>query len=176
MAKALSIDEVIYNTDFNLAKLKFVQSKFPDVKLTVSKGLNNEDIFRFCSKTVNATYSNYKFEDTYKGLLIGVYNELLFNYNNREENIIINSSPKTCKLAFKKWLPYDELINGMVYKNHTYEICFSKFSFNMKKNNFKEDMLNDCRSAILQFIQKNHDCKINTKNLEPRLKKLLLFT
>lgn len=179
MSKIFDINETINTIDFNLAKLKFVQSKYPDVKLTVSKVLNNKEIFNFFSKTINSTYSNYKFENTYKGLFINIYNELLFNFNGKEEIIIINSYPKTCRLVHKEWVfPKNNINNQGQINNGYYEIHFSRFSFNMKKNNFKfkEDVLNNCQLEIIKFIEKNHNCKINTKNLELRLKKLLLFT
>lgn len=161
------LNKKIKNIEHNIARCKFVQEKFPDVKINLSKNLNHEDVFKFSSKSVNTDYTKYEISKYTYALSIKVFTELSFSYNGSEEEIIkIRSSPETCRLARTGWSS----------KTRKGIIKFSRFSFNMKKNNFKDDMFNECRSHIMQFIQANPNCELDTKHLEPRLKKLLLFT
>lgn len=160
------LNDRIKDIEYNITKCNFVKSHFPDVKVSLVKDINNEEILKFSSKTVNSEYSKYEFNRRIYNLNIRVYTELEFSHNNKDELIRINSSPETCKLARHT---YD-------YKNRQNMIKFSRFSFNMKKNNFREDIFNDCRAQIMQFIQTYPESKLDTKHLEPRLKKLLLFT
>lgn len=156
----------IANAEYGIAKCKFVQNTFPDAKVSIIKNINDNDIFKFSSKLVNNNYTKYEFSKYTYALTIKVFTELEFTYNGNTEIIKINSSPETCRLARLGWS----------YDKHKGIIRFSRFSFNMKKNNFKGDIFNDCRAHIMQFIQANPNCDLDTKHLEPRLKKLLLFT
>lgn len=160
------LDEKIKEAQYNIAKCQFVQSHFSDAKVNILKGIDDKDFFKFSSKMINNHYSKYEFSKSHYTLNIKVYTELNFSYNNKNEIIRVNSSPETCRLARTGWSS----------KNRKSIIMFSKFSFNMKKNNFKDDIFNDCRVQIMQLIQENPNSMIDTKNLEPRLKKLLLFT
>jgi hypothetical protein len=92
--------------------------------------------------------------------------ELNFEYNGVVEKIRVNSSPRSNRLVY---IRYDR-----VSKNKL--INFSRLSVNLKNNNFKDDMLNACRVKILEFIKEHPGYQLDTKHLEPRLKKLLLFT
>jgi 6-phosphogluconate dehydrogenase len=53
---------------------------------------------------------------------------------------------------------------------------FSRFVFNLKKHNFREDVFNECRSQILTFIKEHPESILDSTHLEERLKKLLAFT
>jgi|SRR6185436_2661930 len=156
----------IEDIEYNIAKCLFIQSKFPDAKVSLIKNAKNEDILKFSSKLVNNDYSKYEFKKSSYSLTIKVYTELEFLHNNKNEVIRINSSPETCRLARTGWS----------HKTRKGIIKFSRFSFNMKKNNFKDDIFNNCRSQIMQFIQAHAGYDLDTRHLEPRLKKLLLFT
>jgi hypothetical protein len=55
-------------------------------------------------------------------------------------------------------------------------IRFSKLAFNLKTSKFNDQMMNECRTNILQFIKNNPESKLDDSNLEDRLKKLIIFT
>ncbi len=164
----------IKNIEYIIAKCDFVKTHFPNCQINVgmveinprknikSGYKEHEYNISFKSKSVNSEFTKFEFQNHFNSLNIKVFTEL--NWEN--EIIKVNSSPETCKLARLCYRPYTQ--NGA--------IKFSKFSFNMKKNNFKEHIFNFCRSEIMKFVQMHPNAEIDSKNLEPRLKKLLTFT
>lgn len=182
------LSELILNTEYDLAKYKFVLEKFPDAKV-FDASTRNVEMVGFKSKLVNQIYSKIEFRNcsNYE-LHILPYCELEFKYGNKSEIIQVRSMPKQIRLAYRKSvkekLSPEESKNNVqklligLQKDYKYVdyIKFSKFQLSVKKNEFNEQFLNECRVKILEFIQQNPNCKLDTKCLEPRLKKLLLFT
>ena len=161
MAKSKPLEQTIKETQRSLAKYQAVLKEFPDAKI--------QDYYwppRFSSKSVNQNYTKLKFEKQYRRLVVMPYCEVEFEFEGKTETIIVNSAPKYSRLAYIPW----------ARQNETKYIKFSRLSVNLKNNNFKDDMMNDCRVAIMNFIQDNPGHKLDDKHLEPRLKKLLLFT
>ena len=161
MAQGKNIKESILETEKKLALYKFVLEKCPDAKVHDSTGFNG-----FSSKSVNSNYTNYEFIHGYHSVYVVPYLELDFKYNDNLHKVRINSSPRSNRLVY---LRYDSMVKGHVIK-------FSRLSFNLKNNNFKSDMLNDCRVRILEFIKDHPKYQIDYRHLEPRLKKLIMFT
>jgi hypothetical protein len=87
------------------------------------------------------------------------------------EVIKIDSSPRICDIARRTshW-------NMQTRSYDNPSINFSRLSFNLRKNNFKDDILNECQTKIIEFIRANPGAAVNDKHLDPRLKKLLAFT
>lgn len=160
MVKAKSLIDTIKEQEYILAKYKFVLEKFPDAKF------HNGWIPDFSSKSVNLIYTGFDFEQGRRTLNVVPYYNLKYTYNGVDEVIKMHSLPRRSRLCRITW----KKVDGKRV------IAFSRLSFNLKNNNFKDDMLNDCRTQIMQFIQKNPNYHLDTKHLEPRLKKLLLFT
>jgi hypothetical protein len=156
-----SVEQKIKEYKHSLAKYETVLKAFPDAKIQETKFPNT-----FSSKEVNQNYTKLKFTTRYNRLIVMPYVELDFTYEENNETIIVYSSPKYTRLAY---IPYTR-------GNISPVIKFSRVTINLKNNNFKDDMLNDCRVAIMNFIKENPNCKLDDKHLEPRLKKLLLFT
>ena len=163
MAKPKSIDDCIKNTEYHLALYKCVLASFPDAKV-------RESCYplRFSSKLVNSNYTNFKFEKRYRSIYVIPYSEIEFEHDNVTKTITIDSAPQRSRLACLSY-KRDPVTKKLF-------IRFSRLAINFKNNNFKDDMLNSCRAQIMQFIKDNPDCALDTKHLEPRLKKLLLFT
>lgn len=161
MAQGKTIKESIVEAERKLALYKFVLEKCPDAKVHDSSGFNG-----FSSKSVNANYTNFEFINGYHSIYVVPYLELDFKHNDGAYKVRINSSPRSNRLVY---LRYDSLAKSHVIK-------FSRLSFNLKNNNFKTDMLNECRVKILQFIKDHSKYSIDYKHLEPRLKKLIMFT
>jgi hypothetical protein len=161
------LNKRIENLNYSIAKCEFIKSVFPDVKINVTKSLEGKDCFKFSSKTVNTSYTNYDIEKGYKCINLILYSELEFVYNEKPENIKIFSEPKKIKLA--KASTYRR--NGDWGKY----VIFYKFSFNKHVSPLKDDALNKCRNEIMKFIKQNSEYKLDTKNLDSRLKKLLVF-
>lgn len=162
MSKSKDLTLVIKETEKTLAKYNAVLKAFPDAKF-------REGYFppRFSSKEVNQKYNKLTFSGDYRTLRVMPFCELAFEWEGKEETIIVNSSPKYSRLAYIPWRRQSG--NQQV-------IRFSRLAINLKNNNFKDDMMNDCRVHIMKFIQDNPKCKLDEKYLEPRLKKLLIFS
>lgn len=156
MGKQRSIDYFIKKTDFLLAKYKLVQKYFPDASCNTYGD--------FCSKTVNTNYTKFEFLTTYGGLFVIPFYEIELYHNDIKEVIKVYSKPRASRLLYlEKWkLPRT--------------IRFSRLSFNLKNNKFKDEMLNACRAEIMKYIAANPGYHLNDKHLEPRLKKLMIFT
>lgn len=151
----------IESLEKTLAIYKFVNEKVPDTKIH-----NSIYYPGFSAKSVNSIYTNYDFVKGYDTLWVIAYLELPFEYNGVVETIRVNSSPRSNRLVY---VTYDRFHKQKVIK-------FSRIKINLKNNNFKEDMLNACRVKILEFIKERPGYRLDTKHLEPRLKKLLSFT
>ena len=161
MGKQLTLPDYIAHTEHQLARYKLVYSKYPDAKVISG----NSTVFS--SKTVNNDYSKLEFFPNSWQLIVCPYTELTLEHNGITETLKIHSSPRRNRLARVSW---------RVDKDGKRVMKFSRFLFNMKRNKFREDLFNSCRTAIMDFIQKNPKCTLDTKHLEPRLQKLLLFT
>lgn len=160
LARHRSLEQRIKETKRTLAKYEAVAKVYPDAKI-------HETYFphTFSSKEVNQSYTKLQFETKYSKLTVMPYSEIEFEYEGEKETIIIHSSPQYSRLAYIPWT-----------RDKSKVIRFSRVAFNLKNNNFKDDMMNDCRVAIMNFIKDNPNHKLEDKHLEPRLKKLLLFT
>jgi len=150
----------IQEYEFKLAKLKAVQDAFPNAK--------TDFYLDFHDPSVNQNYTNYSFERSYNGLFVVPYCEVKFTYNNKEEITRVHSIPRRNKLVHLTWRR-DPGSKKRIMK-------FARMAINMKNNKFKDDMFNACKAEIMSFIKDNPNYILDTKHLEPRLKKLLLFT
>jgi len=88
----------------------------------------------------------------------------------KTEEIVIGSSPKLNRLAY---ISYNRKVRGS--SDFGQKIKFSRFTFNMKKHNFDDKIFTSCRTAIMTYIQEHPGISIDTKHLEPRLQKLLIY-
>lgn len=158
---AKTVGKKISEMEFELAKHKAVLAAFPDAKVNAWGG--------FTARSVNKTYTGFKFEHC-KGYALYVlpHYTLEFEHNGISGTVQIGSAPRKNKLAYIEWNYKDKPIKRIMK--------FARMSINMKAHEFKEDMLNSCRSEIMKFIQDHPGCSIDKKYLEPRLNKLLLFT
>lgn len=163
MAKKKLSDETA-SVELTLAKYKAVLAKFPDALLGKTWGYHYDFIPTFSSKSVNTLYNKLDFDVDSRRITAIPHYELKFTHDNTEHIVKVNSVPKSSRLVYIPWR--DKVIK------------FSRLSFNLKHNDFviSDDMLNACRVQIMQFIQSHPGYKLDEKYLEPRLKKLLLFT
>jgi len=154
------IDSAIQDLEYQLARHRAVLAAFPGARVNCHS--------EFQSKNVNRNYTKFEFELREKGreLYVIPYCEVNFTYGNRAEIIKIHSLPKANRLAYVTW--------NIDLKS--YVMKFSRLSINLKNNQFKEDMLNGCRVEIMSFIKNNPGYKLDDRHLEPRLKKLLVFS
>lgn len=158
MPRARLIGDTVRDLEYELAKQKAIQAKFPEAKVHYFSG--------FQSKLVNQNYTKFDFIRKSYGLYVLPYCEVEFIYNGKTEIVKVHSSPKANRLAYLHW--------NREIRNHI--IKFSRVAINLKNNQFKDDMLNSCRAEIMSFIKNNPTLKMDDKHLEPRLKKLLIFT
>lgn len=159
MGRSRSVIDYIKETEYALAKYKAVLAAFPDAKTTY--------YMDFASKSVNAKYEKFSFERTYSGLFVLPYSEVNLQHEGKNEIIKVHSSPKACRLVYlNRW---SRAANGKKIMK------FSRLNINLKSNAFKDEMLNSCYSEIMKFISDNPGYHLDSKHLEPRLKKLLMF-
>jgi len=158
MSRARLITDTVNEMEFELAKQKAVQKEFPDAKVHYFAG--------FQSKNVNKNYTKFDFEKRSHGLWVVPYCEVKFEFAGNTEIIKVHSAPKANRLVYLSW--NREL--------RAYVMRFSRLAINLKNNQFKEDMLNSCRAEMMTFIKNHPGHKMDDKHLEPRLKKLLIFT
>jgi hypothetical protein len=158
MSRARLISATVNELEFELAKQKAVQKEFPNAKVHYFAG--------FQSKDVNQNYTKFDFERRSYGLWVVPYCEVKFEFNGKTEIVKVHSAPKANRLCYLSW---NRELRGQVLK-------FSRLAINLKNNQFREDMLNSCRAEIMTFIKTNPGYKMDDKHLEPRLKKLLVFT
>lgn len=160
MPRQKELTKAIYDLEFKLAKFKAVLAKFPKAFV------NQYDEFQ--SKEVNQQYHAYDFFRDGWGVTVSPYYELDFEFDNKLHVVRVNSKPLQSKLVYIK----SDIVNNIYVR----KIHFSKLSFNLKQNSFKDAMLNDCRIEIMNFIKAHSNYAMDTKNLEPRLKKLIIFS
>lgn len=158
MSRARLIKDTVNELEFELAKQKAVQKEFPNAKVHYFAG--------FQSKDVNQVYTKFDFERRSYGLWVVPYCEVKFEFNGKTEIVKVHSAPKANRLVYLAW---NRELKTQVMK-------FSRLAINLKNNQFKDDMLNSCRAEIMTFIKNNPGYKLDDKHLEPRLKKLLIFT
>jgi hypothetical protein len=159
MATPKLISHIITNTERSLAKYKAVQEEFPNSVMNT--------YYEFIDKTVNQKYTNFYFEKSYNGLYVLPYCEVNFTFEDKEESVKIHSSPKRNKLVHLTW-NRDPFSKKRIMK-------FSRMAINLKTNNFKNEMINSCKTQIMTFVKANPDYHLDTNHLDERLKKLLLF-
>lgn len=141
--------------EFKIAQHKSVLAQFPNARIT--------SIETYSDKIVNKTYTNFEFKTIYQTLYVMPYCIVDFTFENKDYQVKVHSQPTKNKLCYKSWRLFE---NKRVIK-------FSRYSFNQKNNQFKEEMLNSCRGAVMKFIANNPGCHLDDKHLEPRLKKLI---
>lgn len=156
------INYVIEDLEKSIAIHKAVQERFPDSKVQFVK---NNNFNGFLSKSINNIYSNFEFVETPTSVSVAPYLKFEIDYNGNKEEVKIHSIPRYSKLVYTH---YDLSSRKRI-------VSFSRLNFNIKNNNFKDDMLSECRIKILDFIKKNHNLRLDKKHLDPKLAKLLSF-
>lgn len=155
-----NINDLLSKTQHDFEKYKFISENFPDADVFYQND-KTDNFYGFRSKLVNNICNNYDFESSYCDLHIVPFYEADFEYNNCIEKIKIYSKPRRIRLLYRA-------DNG--------EIKFSKFRLSFSKNNINEQLLNDCALNILDFIKRHKHIKLNMDNIDPRIKKLLVFS
>ncbi len=159
MPRGILLSDSVKDLEFELAKQKAVLKEFPNAKIHHSTG--------FQSKEVNQGYSGFDFiRRRGRGVWVVPYSEISFEYEGKTEKLKIHAMPRASRLVYIQW--------NRTQRN--YVIKFSKFSVNIKHNEFREDLFNHCRAEVMSFIKENPGYKMDDKHLEDRLKKLLIFT
>lgn len=163
MYYAKDIDLAIKELEKSVLLYNFVKEKIPNVKVHFSKNSKNHTFF---SKYVNSNYTNFEFIQGRDKIYVAPYIELDFEHNGVVEKVKISSSPRRSRLVYYKY----------IYQKRKSVIAFARLAINFKNNNFKDDMLNACRLQILTFIKNHPKVELDSTHLEPRLKKILMFT
>jgi len=165
-----NIDKIVSNYEYWLAKYKFIQEKYPgcNVHQTYSP-------ITFSSKLANPKYTSFSISTGYNTLFIEPYLDEEFEYDGKKELIRVFSSPRRNRLAH---IVYAKRADDPKRKdwNAKKTIKFTKFKANLENRNMSDDCWNECRAAIMKFIKDNPNTNLDTKHLDPSLKKLMIFS
>lgn len=154
------VKDYIVALETELTKQKAVFTAFPDARTHYSSSGD------FLAKSVNQQYTKWEFYRHDSGVWVSPYCEVSFTFNDKTETVKVYSSPRQNRLVYLTY-PWR--------KDEPRTIKFSRLGLNLKNNHFKDDMLNACQIEIMEFIKKNSKYPMDSKHLEPRLKKLLAF-
>jgi len=169
------ISNLVLETEYELAKYKYVLANFPDAQTFGDFTKKNTIVYAFKSKSVNSKYTNFTFYNNYHGISVLPFYELNFSFNDKSEVVKIHSMPKQISLVHKSSIVEKIGVNGFKQNKTVKCLKFSNFLNSFNKNDFSLECTNQCIIHILQFIKDNPGYKLIDKNLEPRIKKLLLF-
>ena len=164
-----NIDKIVSDYEYWLAKYKFIQEKYP--------GCNVHQFYHpitFSSKLVNPKYTKFNISKGYNTLFIEPYLEEEFEYNGNKEIIQVFSSPRRNRLAHIT-LPKSKSNPKRKDWGAKRTIIFTKFKSNLGNRNMSDDCWNECRAAIMNFIKDNPNTILDSKHLDPSLKRLLIF-
>lgn len=170
------VGDKILDLELELAKNKVILKKFPDAYYTndIPAGAN------YYSKQINKLYNKTVFDSSDYWLNLKLYYQLKFDYNEKEYTVDIQSTSNqsyTLLSTESKWVNPNGQDTKFVMKSDIkiMTIRFHDYLKDFKKHKVRDDVFNDCSLAILDFIKKHPKYKLNETNLEPRLKKLLVF-
>ena len=151
----------IQQKQFELAKLKHLQAIYPDIKYF--RGI-------FSTKQVNENYDEVLIESTYSGLELKAYKKIEFKYGELITETKVFSSPYINKIAVISY-EYD-------YVKHTSKskIKFTRYCQTFKSKKFDSIVLKKVRESTIQFLDQHKNYIIDDTNLDPKLKKILLFS
>ncbi|CAB4196981.1 hypothetical protein UFOVP1290_501 [uncultured Caudovirales phage] len=167
MARLLNTSEHIAKLEYDLAKLKFVSSKYPNYKLNLDK---SKDEYIFSHKSVNSKFSNFNLNFFGASFTLNVFDELIFEYNGKKEKIIIDCIPKFCVVAD---INYGEI--NPVTNMWTKKLVINDLRFKSKNNELQKKMQNTCDLYTIKFIKANSGIKLDD-NMPERIKKLIIFS
>lgn len=164
-----NIDKIVEDYEYWLARYKFIQAKYP--------GCNVHQAYypvTFSSKLVNPKYTGFNISTGYNTLFIEPYIDEEFEYKGMKEMLRVFTSPRRNRLAHiiipkRKDDPKKKDWNGKRI------IKFTKFKLNLENRNMSDECWNECRVAIMNFIKDNPGHTLDTKYLDPSLKKLMIF-
>jgi len=154
------VKEKIADLELELALKKAVFNKFPDATVTTRE--------EYYSKLVNRNYNKFVFSRSAYGLYLRLHHELEVDYGG---SIYIVDILGTANQNYPLIRVGKSNPNSSVYDT----IHVLDFPKELRKHKVRDDILNECRIEILDFIKKNPKLKLDETNLEPRLKKLLIF-
>lgn len=181
MLRSKKLNDLVQATERDLAKYKFVLSIFPDAEYSkiVKRRIGVVPLFK--SKSVNKEYDRVEFENGWQTLYVTLIKVIKFIYDNKEEEILVTSSPKRMKLAsiVRVYKDGRKMAPGRFarsYSDYKHVIKFSHLGAKTKQHNISEEVLNQCRIKIMEFVKANSGIEIDVKSLDPRLKKLVIFS
>lgn len=154
--------DLIDRTKYDIAKHDNIISKLPDA--TIKYSCNNgwwEPVFS--SKLANKNFTNYKFIKYDHLLFVRFICELNFKYDGKSEIINITPMPQDIKLCY---------ISGFEHGSAIIKLS----TFLKRANKYGDQFVNDCRLNIVNFITSHGKCKLDPKNLDDKMKVLLVFS
>jgi len=166
MARIISVKDRVNNLEVDLARIKFVQTYFPNIKLQQENNKN----YIFSDKNVANNFTYFVVMENYDTITLSLIKELEFNFNGKSEKILIHSIPKQ-KYICGSYSDYKKTdSNG----NYIRKIDFGK-PFKCKDKNLTKKVQDACRLEIIKYIQARPKLVIDENVLDPKIKKLIHF-
>lgn len=160
MKKNDKIIKVIEELEYELAKIKYLFDKYPDIK--ISRGV-------YSSKLVNQDYDDFFVQSSYHSLEFGALKKIDFQHNGKIENLCIYSIPLNNRVINR------EFKYSKNYSKKEDILVFTKFFQTVKTKKFDDAVISRMRKEILKYIEEYSNAKIDTQNLDDKMKKLLNF-
>jgi hypothetical protein len=173
----LNVDETIADLEFQASKLSFLKNRYPDLKLKANKN----GPWEFSSKLVNKNFTKFKFSPYiygyYSYVVFKVFDELEFEHNGTKAKLIVSSMPLTSRFIELVSEAYEDA-NGkhIPPEKRNYQICFSDLKFKNVHKDIQEQVNDQALLVALDFVNKHTFAKVNPTGLDPRFKKLLIFS
>lgn len=171
--KDKTVESFVSEYEYWLAKYKFIQDRYPGAIVHPTYYP-----VTFSHKAVNPKYNKFSIGKGYNTLFIEPYLEEEFEYKGQKEKLRIYCKPRRNRLAHIVYPVVEEKTKfGVKHKVRADKgiITFSKFKTNLAARNMNEQCWNECRAAIMKYIQDRPGYKLDDKHLDPSLKKLLVF-
>jgi hypothetical protein len=160
-----NIDNYCNNLKKELVIIELVKSVFPDAKMQTYYNHYDGKKLEFQSKMFNKDFDKCDFVVRYNEIHLNISKTLLLGFNGKVENIVVHSQPKGCKI----------LGNNYDYKTKKRSVVIQRGFNNLKRAGFSDEIIQEARVQIVNFIHSHPDMTYNSDKLEKKLKNLLLF-
>jgi hypothetical protein len=153
------IKEKIKELEYSLAISKAITNIFPLAKY--------DSYGQFSAPEVNQCYNRTLFRSNDFNLSVILFYDFSFMYEGEIHKLTVRCASKQS---------YEIICCLWNRTTHAYDsLYFRDYIGSFKKYKVRDDILDETRLEIVKYVKKHHKLKINSSNLEPRLKKLLAF-
>lgn len=169
MARILNVEEEVTRLEYDLARIKLVRDTFPKFKLQIN---SRNKKYLFSDMSVKRLFTDIEVHSYGSMVSYSLVTKLELKTLSGTEEVIVHAIPGYQNLISIK---YDYNKRNADNTNWAGSIVCSPL-FTCKDKERKKKAQSTFRVAILDFIKANPGYPLDEANLDPRIKKLLIFT